>query len=121
MKKHQPNTRRGAAFLLLVVALLLVVIGATQAMLRAEVTSQRNQRERSQLNTLTRAMTIAQSTQTDWQQSIRFPIDRQLDQSIVISANADKTALTATWKMGDKDGRSITRPRNPTTSATAEN
>ncbi|QDT12048.1 hypothetical protein [Planctomycetes bacterium K23_9] len=99
--------RSGAVYVILVVALLLVVLGASAAMLRGEVASQRNSASQMKSDTLLRAITAAKNLQFDRTNEIVLPIDS--DQKIVITANADKTQLTAKWLRRDKLQQSITR------------
>ncbi len=111
MNQRKHPTRNGAAFLIMVVALLVVILAASNAMLRGEVASQRNQRKRMQTDTLLRSIAATESMHHDWQTDLVLPIDQ--DQSIHITANDDKTQLTAKWLRGTKTQNSITRQIKP--------
>ncbi|MGB7346230.1 MAG: hypothetical protein WBD20_18575 [Pirellulaceae bacterium] len=102
---HQP--RKGGAFIILVVALLVVVLGATQAMLRGEVGSQRNEQTRTKTDALERALAAAELLDHDWQSELRFPIDQT--QAVLIKANDPQTQLTASWISRETVQASITR------------
>jgi type II secretory pathway pseudopilin PulG len=99
--------RSGAAFLLLVVALLLVVLGATQALLRGEIASQRNRRQQLQADTLQRAIVSLRDAGVDWQFPVELPIDDH--QRIVIAVDKQKTQVTAHWMSGQSIQNTVVR------------
>ncbi len=101
------SKRTGAAFLLLVVALLLVVLGATQAMLRGEIASQRSRQQQLQTDTLERAIISTRNVNLDWKSTVELPIDDR--QRIVISVDRKKTQLTAHWMSGHDIHNTVVR------------
>ena len=108
MRKQVGTKRRGAAFVLLVVAILMVVLGAWQALLRGEVSSRRNDRDRAQSITMARAIEVASSLKT--QDAVVLPVDESTKQEIKVAPNDDKTLWVANWIMDGEIVKTISRP-----------
>lgn len=111
MRKQRKNNRSGAAFVLLVVAVLMVVLGAWQALLRGEVSSRRNDRNRAQTATLSRAIELASSLQAN--DPIVLPIDESTNQEINVAPNEQKTLWIANWIIDGEVVNTISRPLKP--------
>ena len=103
-----PKGRRGTAFLLLVVALVIVVMACTQAFVRAEVTSRRNEKNQRNLKQLQAAIdSTRQLLAVDHFTTISLPLNEETAERIEITRQED--AITARWMQGDTETESLTR------------
>ena len=99
--------RPGAAFLMLVVMILLVVVGATQTLLRNELTLRRGETDRIRVRTLRAAIEAVQSADSlasagDESAPIRLPLDDSSGQFIEVTINQDQSQITARWTKGGR-------------------
>jgi hypothetical protein len=105
MNKNQisSRTRRtGAAFLLLVFLVLLVVLGATQTMVRSEMTTRRGELGRQRLRSMLIAIDAAQNLSGESTDPVRLPIDPAANEFIEVTVNQDASSVVARWLRGDQ-------------------
>ena len=107
------NPRKGGAFIILVVALLIVVLGASQAMVRSEIASQRNSSERMQIDTLLRAISATNVLHSIDGDDVVLPIDDRKE--VRVSRDESKNLITAKLIQDDRVLQTITRVLVPST------
>ena len=69
------HSRKGAAFLILVILVLLVVVGATQGLLRGELTTRRSEVDRLRARSMTAAIEAAEQAMMKSVDQIRLLMD----------------------------------------------
>ena len=105
MNKNQISSRtrrKGAAFLLLVFLVLLVVLGATQTMVRSEMTTRRGELGRQRLRSMVIAIDAAQNLSGESTDPVRLPIDPAANEFIEVTVNQDASSVVARWLRGDQ-------------------
>jgi hypothetical protein len=98
----KPVARSGAAFLILIVLVLLVVVGATQTLVRSEVTARRSEVERMRVRTMRAAINAATQAAIDSEAPVRLPLLDVPSESIEVSVNEDQSTVTARWLKGEQ-------------------
>lgn len=96
------HSRKGAAFLILVILVLLVVVGATQGLLRGELTTRRSEVDRLRARSMTAAIEAAEQAMMKSVDPIRLPMDESSDEYVELSINKDKSQITARWVKRDQ-------------------
>lgn len=96
------HSRKGAAFLILVILVLLVVVGATQGLLRGELTTRRSEVDRLRARSMTAAIEAAEQAMMKSVDPIRLPVDESWDEYLELSINKDKSQITARWVKRDQ-------------------
>ena len=105
MNKNQISNRsprNGAAFLLLIFLVLLVVLGATQTMVRSEMTTRRNEQGRLRIRSMVTAIDAAQNMAGESIASVRLPIEPASNEFIEVTINQDDSRVVARWLRGDQ-------------------
>ena len=105
MNKNQilnRSPRNGAAFLLLIFLVLLVVLGATQTMVRSEMTTRRNEQGRLRIRSMVTAIDAAQNMAGESTDSVRLPIEPAANEFIEVTINQDESRVVARWLRGDQ-------------------
>ena len=105
MNKNQISSRtrrKGAAFLLLVFLVLLVVLGATQTMVRSEMTTRRGELGRQRLRSMVIAIDAAQNLSGESANPVRLPIDPAANEFIEVTVDQDASSVVARWLRGDQ-------------------
>ena len=105
MNKHlisARSVRTGAAFLLLIFLMLLVVLGATQTMVRSEMSNRRNEQGRLRLRSMQTAIDTAVKMKGERPDSIRLPIAQESNEFIEVQLNQDESSVIAQWRRGDQ-------------------
>lgn len=97
--KSDKKTRRGVAFLMLVVMLLLVVIGAARGLVVGEVRSRQSESASLRAKTLQTAIDKALSWNIEQDETFRLPVGGATDEQIEISRSNDE--IRARWLAGD--------------------
>lgn len=101
------KVRRGAVFLLLVVLVLLAVLGASQSVLRSEITHRRSELGQHRIRTMNQAIgtTIPianELTESEFPAPIRLPVNEATEEFIDVAWDTSKTKLVAQWRRGDQ-------------------
>lgn len=105
MKKQQfskRSVRTGAAFLLLIFLVLLVVLGATQTMVRSEMTARRGEQSRLRVRSMLTAIDAVQNMASEFSTPIRLPIEPASNEFIEVTVNQDESRIDARWMRGDQ-------------------
>lgn len=108
--------RSGAAFLMLVVMVLLVVVGATQSLVRSELTTRRSDTDRVRLRSMTAALDAVLRQDRELSAPIRLPVDDATDQYIEVSPGPTESHLRARWFQGEKMVTQMQRTKEPSKS-----
>lgn len=106
---NRQHKRTGGAIVLLIVAILLVMIAATQGLVRTEISTQQNERERAAAATLIRAIEFAKAVDHDWETAMTLPLDAG-GKKVVLNLNGDKTELVATLMLDTIEIQTLQRP-----------
>ena len=105
MNKHlvfARSARTGAAFLLLIFLILLVVLGATQTMVRSEMSNRHHERGRLRVRSMQSAMDAATNIDGKRPDSIRLPVAPEANEFIEVTVNQDESSVRAQWWRGDR-------------------
>jgi hypothetical protein len=103
MSSNRPpyrSRRTGAAFLLLVVMVLLVVVGATQTLVRSELTTRRGEAGRLRVRSMLAAIEATQQFGGDLTGPISLPIDVSLGETIEVTIH-EESHIIARWMKGE--------------------
>ena len=100
-KSNRPS-RTGAAFLLLIVMVLLVVVGATQTLVRSELTTRRSESERIRLRSMVSAIDVVRQFAEDSTDPVRLPLDESGSEFIELTIDTDPSQITARWFKGQQ-------------------
>lgn len=111
VRRRRIRSRRGAAFLMLVVAVLIVIVGASQMLVQGEMASRRGESTRDRIRSLETAIGV--SSQSGQSETV-LPLDADADERIEVTAEADqrdegKQRWTARLLRGDQVVDSLTR------------
>jgi hypothetical protein len=85
-----------------VILVLLVVVGATQGLLRGELTTRRSEVDRLRARSMTAAIEAAEQAMMKSVDPIRLPMDESSDEYVELSINKDKSQITARWVKRDQ-------------------
>lgn len=99
---NRRTRRHGAAFLMLVVLVLLLVLGATQTLVRSEMTLRRGETARLRVRSMAAAIDAAREALNSSTEAVRFPVDSDSNQYIEVTQTSDQSRLIARWVKGDK-------------------
>jgi hypothetical protein len=100
-RPHDRSRRTGAAFLLLVVMVLLVVVGATQTLVRSELTTRRGEAGRLRVRSMLAAIEATQQFGGDLAGPISLPIDVSQGETIEVTIHEEESHIIARWMKGD--------------------
>lgn len=96
------SQRRGAAFFLLVVLILLVVVGATESLVRGELTARRAEAARLRVSSMQAAIDAALRNRDTANLPIVFPVNPSRRETVEVAIDADQTHIIARWIRGDR-------------------
>lgn len=105
MKHHGrsgPETRKGAAFLILVILVLLVLVGATRALVRSEVSSRRSEADQTRVRSMRTAIDAGLQATRDSTGPIRLPLGEKPPEYIELTIDKSASRITARWFKGDQ-------------------
>ena len=115
---NSSKRREGAAFLLLVMMLLLIVAASTQALITNSANHRRGEVEWVRSLSMDAALNQAASIQSDWSETLQFPVNDQLGELIEVAKNQERSTITARWLRGSTELARRTRPLESTESST---
>ena len=90
-------SRRGAAFLLLVIVVLLVVLQSTRTMVIRGVQANRNAANKTQVQTLTHAISLVQQSGINVTESITLPLHADENTSIRVRKFVNSESGEVSW------------------------
>ncbi len=96
------SARTGAAFLLLIFLVLLVVLGATQTMVRSEMTTRRSEQGRLRIRSMVTAIDAAQKMSGESTDAVRLPIEPATNEFIEVTIHKNDSRVVARWLRGDQ-------------------
>jgi hypothetical protein len=96
------SARKGAAFLLLIFLVLLVVLGATQTMVRSEMTTRRSEQGRLRIRSMVTAIDAAQNMTGESTDSVRLPIESAANEFIEVTVYKNDSRVVARWLRGNQ-------------------
>ena len=96
------SKRSGAAFLLLVMMVLLVIVGATQVLVRGEVTTRRSETSRLRVQSMAAAIEATQQLVGDLADPISLPLDPSRGEFIEVTINEEESEIIARWIKNDQ-------------------
>ena len=96
------STRRGAAFLVLVVLVLLVLVDATRTLVQGEVASRRNDRDQARVRSMRTAIDVMYRANQEAVENLRLPLDDQSSEFIEVTSSTESSSITARWFRGDQ-------------------
>ena len=88
--------------MLLVVMVLLVVVGATQTLVRSELTTRRSEAGRLRISSMVSAIEAVQQIGGDAANPVSLPVDESRGEFIEVSINQEKSHIIARWIKGDQ-------------------
>lgn len=114
LDRRKQSKRSGAAFLLLVVMIVLVVVGASQTMVRRELTLRRGEADRLRVDSMSAAMEAAEASNSD---RLALPVNESRGERIEVSVDRQNSTITARWlkagKVIDQMHKKLNRDAEP--------